>query len=563
MDSDALNAITDVSVLRALVTEKIAEIAQHVVSIEQQARIISARDEAIRFRDAKIDKLTHELARLRRLQFAACSERMDPGQRDLFDETLAADIAQLEAELGCLRENTASVLPTPRQPAIRRALPAELTRIETRHEPASCDCPQCGGKLVQIGEHVSEKLDCKPIEFFVRRDIYPQYACKPCQTVVAEPVAPAILDRSLAALGLLAQVVIQKYVDHLPLYRQEAIFARSGIELSRTTLAEWIGVVGLRLQPLVDAMKARLLTEPILHADETPVTQLDPGAGKTRRAYLFAYAAQGWASVASAGDGMDAGGRATQGAVAGCAGARRSTGEAPIIVFDYCTSRAGKHASTFLGEWTGALMVDDYAGYKHLFAQSITELGCWAHARRAFFDAHKASCSPLAEEALRRIAALYRIEEAARALDSTQRHAYRQCRAAPLLDGFKRWLDDRAPTVLGNSGLHRAIAYTRKRWPALTRYLDDGRYPIDNNPIENAIRPIALGRKNWLFAGSETAGQRVAAIMSLLATAKANGLEPHAWLTDVLTRLPTTKDRDIAALLPLVDPTTAAQGRVG
>lgn len=291
MDSDALNAITDVSVLRALVTEKIAEIAQHVVSIEQQARIISARDEAIRFRDAKIDKLTHELARLRRLQFAACSERMDPGQRDLFDETLAADIAQLEAELGCLRENTASVLPTPRQPAIRRALPAELTRIETRHEPASCDCPQCGGKLVQIGEHVSEKLDCKPIEFFVRRDIYPQYACKPCQTVVAEPVAPAILDRSLAALGLLAQVVIQKYVDHLPLYRQEAIFARSGIELSRTTLAEWIGVVGLRLQPLVDAMKARLLTEPILHADETPVTQLDPGAGKTRRAYLFAYAA--------------------------------------------------------------------------------------------------------------------------------------------------------------------------------------------------------------------------------------------------------------------------------
>jgi transposase len=524
MDSAALDAITDVTVLRALVTEKVAEIAQHVATI-------ASRDRAIHTRDLKIEHLTHELARLRRVQFAARSERMDPGQRELFDEAMAADIAQLEAELEGLREGApSSTAPGPRKPAIRRALPAELPRIETRHEPASCDCPRCGGTLVQIGEHVSEKLDCKPIAFFVRRDIYPQYACRPCETMVAEPVAPAILDRSLAAPGLLAQVVIQKYVDHLPLYRQEAIFARSGIELSRTTLAEWTGVVGLRLQPLVDALKARLLTEPILHADETPIAQLDPGAGKTKRAYLFAY---------------------------------RSTPVVPLVVFDYCTNRAGKHASTFLGDWKGALMVDDYAGYKHLFGPSITELGCWAHARRKFFDAHRASNSPMAEDAVRRIAVLYRIEEAARDLDDKARHAYRQRHAAPVLDEIKRWLDDRAIKVLGNSGLHRAIHYTLKRWPALTRYLDDGRYPIDNNPIENAIRPIALGRKNWLFAGSETAGRRAAAIMSLLATAKANGIEPHAWLTDVLTRLPTTKDRDIATLLPLVDQTRAVQGAVG
>lgn len=318
--------------------------------------------------------------------------------------------------------------------------------------------------------------------------------------------------------------------DHLPLYRQEAIFARSGIELSRTALAEWIGVIGLRLQPLVDTLHARLLTEPILHADETPVAQLDPGAGKVRRAYLFAY---------------------------------RSAGVAPIVVFDYGASRAGKHARAFLGEYQGALMVDDYAGYKALFDQGITELGCWAHARRKFFDAHQASASPLATEAIRRIAALYRIEASARDMTPAARGDHRQRHAAPLLEDLKRWLDTLRPNVLGNTGLHRAIEYTLKRWPALVRYLDDGRYPIDNNLIENAIRPITVGRKNWLFAGSHTAGQRAAAIMSLLATAKANGLEPHAWLTDVLTRLPTTKDRDIVTLLPIPQADVRSQGEVG
>ena len=277
-------------------------------------------------------------------------------------------------------------------------------------------------------------------------------------------------------------------------------------------------MIGLRLQPLVDALHTHLLTEPVLHADETPVAQLDPGAGKTKRAYLFAY---------------------------------RSAGARPIVVFDYCQSRAGKHADAFLGDWQGALMVDDFSGYKALFAKAITELGCWAHARRTFVDAHKASASPIAEEAIHRIATLYRIEDAAREMDPEARREHRRRYAEPVLDEIKRWLDDLRPKVFGNSGLHRAIEYTLRRWPALTRILDDGRYPIDNNPIENAIRPIALGRKNWLFAGSQTAGKRAAAIMSLLATAKANDIEPHAWLTDVLTRLPTTLDRDIDTLLPM------------
>lgn len=519
MDEAALNALTDTDALRALVREQMAKIVRHQEVIVQHELTIARRDHEIAYKTAKIDKLTHELARLRRVQFSAKSERMNPEQRELFDEAMAADIAAVEAELDALQDSTsARSTKSPRTKPVRRPLPPELPREITVHTPERCDCATCGTALTQIGTHASEKLDVKPPVFFVRRDEYPQLACPHCKTIVAEPVAPALIDRGQAAPGLLAHVAIQKYADHLPLYRQEAIFARHGITLARSTLAEWLGHVGLRLQPLVDALRTRLLAAAVLHADETPVAQLEPGAGKTKRAYLFAY---------------------------------RSTDTQPIVIFDYCPTRAGKHAADFLGPWQGALMVDDYGGYKALFAHGITELGCWAHARRKFFDAHKASGSPVAKEALQHIGALYAIEATLRELTPQARGRERQRLLAPKLDALKRWLDELQPKVLGNTGLDKAVNYTLKRWSALARVADDGCHPIDNNPIENAIRPIAIGRKNWLFAGSETAGKRAAAIMSLIATAKANGIEPHAWLTDVLTRLPTTKDRDIESLLPL------------
>lgn len=243
--------------------------------------------------------------------------------------------------------------------------------------------------------------------------------------------------------------------------------------IGRTSMAEWIGAAGVALQPLVAALRARLLAHRVLHADETPVAMLDPGAGKTKRAYLFAY---------------------------------RSATDSPIVVFDFCTSRSGSHAQGFLGDYHGALMVDDYAGYKVLFANGVTELGCWAHARRKFVDLHQASGSQIAQQAIIRIAALYQIEAKARDLDDAVRHAFRQHHATPLIHDLKTWLDAVRPTVAGNSGTAKAIDYTLRRWAALTRYLDDGRHPIDNNPVENAIRPIAVGRKNWLFAGSQTAG---------------------------------------------------------
>ena len=518
MDACALEAITDIDMLRQMVREQRDCIAERDTRLAERDATIVANQRTLCERDALIGKLTYELKRLRRMQFAAQSERMDAIQRGLFDEAMAEDIAAVEAALEAAQAKGIAPAPKPpRAKSTRRALPPELERVTTIHEPGRCDCAACGAALVKIGEHTSEKLDVKPLVFFVRRDVYPQYACRACETIVAESVAPAIIDRGLAAPGLLAQVVIQKYVDHLPLYRQEAIFARHGVALSRTTLAEWIGRVGLALQPLFDALRTQLLTAPVLHADETPVAQLDPGAGKTKRAYLFVY---------------------------------RRAGPLPIVLFDYGPTRAGKHVAAFLGHWKGALMVDDYAGYKALFAKGVVELGCWAHARRKFFDAHAASGSPVAKEAIERIGKIYAIDSALNDLDATARYRERQRLLAPTLAAFKQWLDELQPKVLGNTGLAGAINYTQKRWNALARVLDDGRYPIDNNPAENAIRPIAIGRKNWLFCGSESAGQRAAAVMSLLATAKANDLDPYAWLVDVLTRLPITLDKHIDSLLP-------------
>ncbi|MGH9509742.1 MAG: IS66 family transposase [Terriglobales bacterium] len=508
MDLSALHTTSDLESLRSLALGMIESLQQsHDAEVEKHRR-------EIHFKQTKIDALTAEIARLRRVQFAARSEQMNPEQRALFDEAIECDIAAVEAELEALRAPAAR----PRQQPKRQALPAHLPRVETRHEPESCTCAACGEALRLIGEHVSEKLDCKPLEFFVRRDVHPQYACRTCETVTAVPVAPTIIDRGMAAPGLIAQVLVAKYLDHLPLYRQEGIYARSGVAIPRQTLAEWVGAAGVQLQPLVQALKDELLAQPVVHADETPIALLDPGAGKTQRAYLFGY--------------------------------RTAAAEQPIVVLDFCDSRSGKHAARFLGDYRGALMVDDFAGYKALFGAGMIELGCMTHARRKFFDLHKANKSTQALEALERFGELYRIETAAKDLDDQGRHRYRLKHAKPRLEALHAWLMTLRQATLGESGLAKAIDYSLKRWSALTRYLDDGRYPMDNNPIENAIRPIALGRKNWLFVGSESAGRRAAAVMSLLATAKANGHDPHAWMLDVLTRLPTTLNANLGQLLP-------------
>ena len=373
------HTIDDVAVLRDLVLKQIAERDALITKVVERDAVIAGRDRDIIYKDAKIATLTHEIARLKRWMFDARSERMDPTQRALFEDGVAEDIAVLEVELDSLRE------PAPaRDKPKREALPAHLPRIDARHEPESCQCAACGAALHLIGEDVTELLDCEPVRFFVQRHIRPKYACRQCETITVEPMPAAIIDRGLPASGLLAQVLIAKYADHLPLYRQSAIYQRSGVELSRSTLAGWVGACGVALAPLVAAMKAQLLNLPVLHADETPVAQLDPGAGKTKRVHLFTY--------------------------------RRADPNTDITVFDYCQSRSGEHARRFLSDYRGALMVDDFGGYKALFPQ-ITELGCWAHARRQFNDLVESKASTRAHEILIPIAQLYCIQTDAKGLD--------------------------------------------------------------------------------------------------------------------------------------------------
>ena len=482
--------------------------------------IINSQSSTIHTQDVKIQALVQEVAYLRRIRYGVKSEAMNPEQRQLFDEDIMQDIAAVESELKLPPSATKE-----RARAGRQALPEHLERVEVRHEPESCTCPACQSNLVKIGEDVSEQLDVEPARFFVIRHIRPQYACRQCETITAAPVAPAVIDGSLAAPGLLAWVAVGKYLDHLPLYRLEQIAARQQVNLSRSTMSEWIGRIGFALQPLADRLIELLKQRSVLHADETPVKQLDPGAGKTKRAYLWSYRSND----------LDTG--------------------PPIVIFDYQGSRSGQHARDFLQDWQGCLMVDDYGGYKKLFAGDathvVTELGCWAHARRKFFDLQVNGAHPSAEEALRRIGKLYAVEAEASSMDQCSRQQHRQKNSLPELAAMHDWLIRLRTSTADNSALARAIDYTLNRWPSLIRYAQSGNLPIDNNPVENVIRPIAIGKKNWLFTGSERAGKRAAAIQSLFATAKLNGIEPEAWLKDTLQKLPVWSMRRIDELLPL------------
>ena len=510
--------------LRAMLAEKDGQIAAQDAQLQalqhQKAELQAShikKTELIAERDFKIRALTLELAHHKRIRFGKASEAYSGDQLDLFNEATAADLEAMQAELEDLQGTRPAKA---RSRAGRQPLPPELPRIEHHHEPASCQCGQCGKELVKIGEDFSEQLDVEPARFFVHRHIRPQYACRNCETVTAAPIPAAVIDGGMAAPGLLAWVAVSKFADHLPLYRLEQIAARQGVPLARSTLAEWVGRLGVALQPLSDRLAQLLRQRPCLHADETPVRQLDPGQGKTKHAYLWAYRSNQ----------LDEG--------------------PPIIVFDYQSGRAGAHARAFLAGWRGHLMVDDYVGYKALFAGGVTELACLAHVRRKFFELHAANGSPVAAEALERIGALYAIERQAAGIDTEARRQLRQERAKPALAELHAWLLATQQAVAIGSGTGKAIEHAIKRWPALVRYADSGALPIDNNAVENAIRPIAIGKKNWLFAGSERAGRRAAAIQTLLGTAKLNGLDPLRWLSSVLERLPTCPNSQIDSLLP-------------
>ncbi|MFT3859323.1 MAG: IS66 family transposase [Aquabacterium sp.] len=466
---------------------------------------------------AKNEKLTFEIAQLRKLKYGVKSEQLNAEQRALFEEAIDADIADIEAQLDEMRQAATQ----PRDPSERpkrAALPASLPRVDRHHEPDNTTCA-CGCELQRIGEDISEKLDYTPGVFTVERHIRGKWACSQCRTLIQAPVPAQIIDKGIPTTGLLAQVLVAKYGDHLPLYRQEEIFGRAGVAIPRSTLASWVGATGWQLQPLVEALKAHVLGCKVVHADETPVAMLAPGTGKTHRAYLWAYASGVFESLKA-------------------------------VVYDFTESRSGEHARAFLGHWRGSLVCDDFSGYKASFALGVTEAGCMAHARRKFIELHQANKSTIAETAIEFIGQLYGIERDAKELDAQQRHQMRQARAAPIAKALHDWLVAQRSKITDGTATAKAIDYSLNRWVALTRYLADPALPIDNNHDEQQIRPWATGRKNWLFAGTLKAGQRAAAIMSLIQSAKLNGHDPYAYIKDVLNRLPTHPAKDIDKLLP-------------
>jgi transposase len=476
---------------------------------------VSRQDQELHYRQLKIDQLTHEMAIIKRWRYAARSEALRGVQASLLEETIAADLEAIERELNALQPSASQ---PPRERPRRAPLPAHLPRVEVHHEPDRSVC-ECGCELKRIGEDVSEKLDYTPGAFVVERHIRGKWACAKCERLIQAPVPAQVIDKGLPSAGLLAQVLVAKYADHQPLYRQEAIFERAGLALPRSSLAQWVGECGVRLAPLCEALKTALLARAVLHADETPVAMLRPGHGKTHRAYLWSY-------CTSAFDSLQA------------------------VVYDFAETRASAHPKAFLAGWSGKLVCDDYAGYKALFQAGIVEVGCLAHARRKFHELWANHRSQLAEEALKHFAALYTVEHEVRDLPADERCRIRKLRSRPLADALHQWLGLQRRKVPEGSAIAKAIDYSLGRWVPLTRFLDDGALPIDNNWVENRIRPVALGRSNWLFAGSLRAGHRAAAAMSLIQSARLNGHDPYRYLRNVLQRLPTQPASRIEELLP-------------
>jgi transposase len=480
---------------------------------------VTQKDEELKFKQLKIDQLTHEMAILKRWRFGRRSEQLEPAQRSLLEEAIDEDLEAISLELEALCGKTKRPEP-PKDKPRRTALPAHLPRREIRHEPEHTVC-SCGCALERIGEDVSEKLDYIPGTFQVERHVRGKWVCRSCETLIQAPVPAQVIDKGIPTAGLLAHVLVSKFADHQPLYRLEGILERAEVRVPRSTLGQWSGASGVQLTPLAQALKRALLKRAVLHADETPVPMLKPGLGRTHQAYMWSYGTTQFDPL-------------------------------PLVVYDFAESRGGHHARAFLGSWSGKLVCDDFSGYKALFERGVIEVGCAAHARRKFEELHENQRSEIAGEALIYYGLLYDIEAEAREqrLDASGRQRLRQEHARPVADTLREWLIRQRLKVPDGSATAKAIEYSLGRWGALTRYIDDGDLPIDNNWLENRIRPVALGRSNWLFAGSLRAGQRAAVIMSLIQSAKLNGHDPYRYLKDVLERLPTQSASRIDELLP-------------
>jgi transposase len=504
------------------------EALQALLVAEHDERI--ATQERLQSRESEIEHLQLLIAKLRRMQFGRRSEKV---QRQI--EQLELRLEDLEAKQAASQANSAPPtipnLVIASKPA-RRPLPEHLPRETHKHAPAETVCPDCGGALRLLGEDVSEMLEYVPGRFQVIRHVRPKLSCAACERIVQSPAPTRPIERGYAGPGLLAHVLVSKYADHLPLYRQSEIYAREGVDLERSTLSDWVGATSALLDPLVEALRRYVFDCGKLHADDTPVPVLAPGTGKTKTGRLWTYVR----------DDRPAGDTA-----------------APAVWFGYSPDRKGEHPERHLRNFRGTLQADAYAGFNQLYETGrIQEAACWAHVRRKFYELQQAHASPIATQAIERIGQLYAIESEIRGRPPDERREVRQARARPLLQSLHGWLESCLAMLSRKSDTTAAVRYALTLWHALVRYCDDGCLEIDNNAAERALRAVALGRKNYLFAGSDAGGERAAAIYSLIGSAKLNGMDPEAYLREVLTRIADHPINRIGHLLPWnTAPTTA------
>ena len=507
-DLDAL----DVEALKSLV------IAKHSELLEQR-----------RSNAQEIEHLKLVIEKYRRMIFGRKSEKLSGELEQLefrleeLETAQAAEEASQAATEATQPSSTQTDSKRRSRPA-RKPLPEDLPREVVTHLPAHSNCPDCGGALRQFGEDVSEQLERIPATFKVIRHVRPKFACAACEHVVEAPAPERPIHRGLPGPALLAHVLVSKYADHQPLYRQSQIYAREGVDLDRSTLAGWVGAASELLTPLVDQIRKHALAAAKIHADDTPVPVLAPGNGKTRTGRLWTYVR----------DDRPAG-----------------VSTAPAVWFAYSEDRKGEHPRRHLKDFKGALQADAYSGFHHLYGDgNIYEVACWAHTRRKFHDIHVAHASPTTTEALARIGALYGIEEQIRGKPAELRCSVRQTRSRPLLDELRQWMEKTLRSLSTKSETAGAIRYALSHWRALTRYVDDGKLEIDNNSAERALRAVAIGRKNYLFMGADSGGQRAASLYSLIGTAKLNGLDPAFYLRTVLATIAEHPINRIEELLP-------------
>jgi transposase len=507
----------DPAALRAFAEACQAELAAAAMELATTSSELKAAQLAVQLRTLEIEKLKFQIAKLRRMQFGQSSERVTRQieQLELQLEDLetaeAGDTAKAEAEAPAapIRE---------RKKPKRKPLPEHLPRQEVVHEPAedgACTCPDCGAGMAKLGEDVSEVLDYVPGHFRVIRHVRPKYACKACDAITQAPAPPMPTPRGLGTPATLAHLLVSKYCDHLPLYRQSEIYAREGLDLSRSTLSDWVGQAAWLLDPIVEGIRRHVFSAAKIHGDDTTVPVLSPGLGRTKTGHLWVYVQDD----------------------------RPFCGTAPpAAAYFFSPDRRGEHPATHLANFTGFLQADAYAGFEALYGPArtkpgpITEVACWAHCRRKIFDVWETTKSPVAKEAIDRIGAFYAIEAKARFAPADERVRHRT-ETAPLIASFFDWAERVVTKLSAKSELAKALLYSIKRQDALTRFVTDGRLEIDNNIAENAIRCIALGRKNYLFAGSDTGGDRAASMYTIVQTAKLNGLNPEAYLRDTLAKI--------------------------